>query len=312
MEFIYGLNNLRRQRKNCAATIGNFDGIHLGHQLILEQLKQTAERYNLISSVLIFEPQPMEYFNLDAAPSRLTRLREKLQQFSYYNIDRVVCLKFNQSLADLSPLEFVDNILLQGLAAKKIVVGDDFRFARNREGNYRYLLEISKEKNFDVYTTDSHVVDGIRVSSTLIRNSLAKGEITKANHYLGRPYTISGRVVHGDSRGKKLGFPTINIELHRNFPAVSGIFAGYVCGVGDKKLGAVVYIGSRPVYKGKRVILEAHILEFDRELYGRYIQVELVSKLRNDGHITSEKELIEQIKKDIKETQRYLKNIGNE
>ena len=195
MEFIYGLNNLRRQRKNCAATIGNFDGIHLGHQLILEQLKQTAERFNLISSVLIFEPQPMEYFNLDSAPSRLTGLRVKLQQFSYYNIDRVVCLKFNQSLANLSPLEFVDNILLEGMAVKKVIVGDDFRFARNREGDYRYLLEISKEKNFDVYTTDSHVVDGTRVSSTLIRNSLAKGEIAKANRYLGRPYTISGRVV---------------------------------------------------------------------------------------------------------------------
>ena len=309
MEFIHGLVNLRRQRKECAATIGNFDGVHLGHQLVLEQLKETAKRFNIISTVLIFEPQPMEYFDLDVSPSRLTRLREKLQQFSNCNIDRVVCLKFNRELANLSALDFIDDILLKGLSAQKIIVGDDFRFARNREGNYQHLLEISQEKNFEVFKTGSYVEDGERVSSTLVRDALAQGDITKANHYLGRPYTISGRVVHGDKRGKKLGFPTINIELHRNLSPVSGIFAGYVHGIDDKTLNAVVYIGSRPVYEGGRVLLEAHILEFNKDIYGRHIQVELINKLRNDEHITSEKELIEQIKKDISETRKCLKNI---
>ena len=310
MEFIHGLVNLHRQSKECAATVGNFDGVHLGHQLVLEKLKETAKRFNLISTVLIFEPQPMEYFNLDASPSRLTRLREKLQQFSNYNIDRVVCLKFNRKLANLAANDFIDDILLKGLSAQKIIVGDDFRFAKNREGNYKYLLENSQEKNFEVFKTGSYIEEGIRVSSTLIRDALAQGDITKANHYLGRPYTISGRVTHGDKRGKTLGFPTINIELHRNLSPVSGIFAGYVHGVDDKKLGAAVYIGSRPVYKGGRVLLEAHILEFSEDIYGQHIQVELISKLRNDKHITSEKELIEQIKKDIDQTKECLKEYN--
>ena len=311
MEFIHGLSNLYRQRKECVATIGNFDGVHLGHKLVLEQLKETAKRFDLISTVLIFEPQPMEYFNPETSPSRLTRLREKLQQFSNYNIDRVVCLKFNKELANLSALDFIDDILLKGLFAKKIIVGDDFRFSRNREGNYQYLLEVSHEKNFEVFKTGSYVENGERVSSTMIRNTLAKGDITNANHYLGRPYSISGRVVHGDKRGKKIGFPTINIELHRNSSPVSGIFAGYVHGIDEKSLDAVVYIGSRPVYKGGRILLEAHILEFDENIYGRHIRVELIDKLRNDDHITSEKELIEQIKKDIDETKKYLKKYNS-
>ena len=311
MEFIYGLSNLYRQRKECVATIGNFDGVHLGHKLVLEQLKETAKRFDLISTVLIFEPQPMEYFNPETSPSRLTRLREKLQQFSNYNIDRVVCLKFNKELANLSALDFIDDILLKGLFAKKIIVGDDFRFSRNREGNYQYLLEVSHEKNFEVFKTGSYVENGERVSSTMIRNTLAKGDITNANHYLGRPYSISGKVVHGDKRGKKIGFPTINIELHRNSSPVSGIFAGYVHGIYEKSLDAVVYIGSRPVYKGGRILLEAHILEFDENIYGRHIRVELIDKLRNDDHITSEKELIEQIKKDIDETKKCLKKYNS-
>ena len=168
MEFIHGLANLRRQRKECATTIGNFDGIHLGHQRVLEQLMKITKHSNLISTVLIFEPQPMEYFNLDTAPSRLTRLREKLRQFSRYNIDRVVCLKFNQKLANFSASEFVDNILLGSLATRKIIIGNDFRFAKNREGDYQYLSKISTQKNFEVFMTDPYIVDGERVSSTRI------------------------------------------------------------------------------------------------------------------------------------------------
>ena len=162
-------------------------------------------------------------------------------------------------------------------------------------------------KNFEVFMTDPYIVDGERVSSTLIRDTLAKGEITTANHYLGRPYTISGRVVHGDRRGKKIGFPTINIELHRYWSPITGIFSGYIHGVDNRVLDAVIYIGSKPVYQGERVVLEAHILDFSGDLYGHYIQVELISKLRDDEHITSEKELIKQIMRDIDETRLHLK-----
>jgi len=307
MEFIRGLINLQRQRKSCVATIGNFDGVHLGHHAVLDQVKESAKSEKLLSTVVIFEPQPIEYFSPDKAPSRLTRLREKLQQFAEHDIDRVVCLGFDEQMANLSAAEFVDDILLNALAVKKLIIGDDFRFAKNREGDYQYLLDAAEEKNFEVSMTDSFTSDSERVSSTLIRQALANGDMNKATRLLGRPYRISGRVVHGDKRGRKLGFATANIELHRYLSPVVGIFSGRVFGIGDKPLDAVVYVGSRPVYKGKRVILEVHILDFDDDLYGRHLQVELLEKLRGEGDFNSEEELVNQIHIDIENARQSLK-----
>jgi riboflavin kinase/FMN adenylyltransferase len=307
MEFIRGLVNLKRQRKSCVATIGNFDGVHLGHHAVLDQVKESAKSEKLLSTVVIFEPQPIEYFSPDKAPSRLTRLREKLQQFAEHDIDRVVCLGFDEQMANLSAAEFVDDILLSALAVKKLIIGDDFRFAKNREGDYQYLLDAAEEKNFEVSMTDSFTSDSERVSSTLIRQALANGDMNKATRLLGRPYRISGRVVHGDKRGRKLGFATANIELHRYLSPVVGIFSGRVFGIGDKPLDAVVYVGSRPVYKGKRVILEVHILDFDDDLYGRHLQVELLEKLRGEGDFNSEEELVNQIHIDIENARQSLK-----
>ena len=309
MEFIYGLSNLRKKHKNCAATIGNFDGVHLGHQIVLKQLIAISESNNLVSTVVIFEPQPMEYFHIEKAPPRLARLREKLDQFSRYNIDRVVCLKFNDELANLSASEFVDNILIDSLAIKKLIVGDDFHFAKNREGNYEYLLETSKEKNFEVFKTNTYEENGLRISSTLIRNLLTEGNIEVANRYLGRFFVISGRVIHGDKRGKRLGFPTVNIKLNRYLSPVTGIFSGRIRGIGNKQLDAVIYVGTKPVYSGIEVLLEAHILDFDGDLYGRHIQVEFHNKIRDDQHITSEQEMLKQIKLDINETRQYFKKM---
>jgi len=311
MKFIRGLANLQRQRKSCVATIGNFDGVHLGHQSVLEQLKDSAKKADLLSTVIIFEPQPIEYFSPEKAPSRLTRLREKLQQFAVHDIDRVVCLKFDEKIANLSAAEFVDEILLNALAVKKLIVGDDFRFAKNREGDYQYLLNIAqkqdKEKSFEVAMTHSFTSDTERVSSTLIRLALANGDMKKATRLLGRPYRISGRVVHGDKRGRKLGFATANIELHRYLSPVAGIFSARVFGIDEQPLDAVVYVGSRPVYKGKRVILEVHLLDFDEDLYGRHLQVELLEKLRGEGDFNSEEELVEQMQKDIVSARESLK-----
>lgn len=307
MEFIRGLVNLQRQRKNCAATIGNFDGVHIGHQAVLEQLKESAKRSGLLSTVLIFEPQPIEYFSPDKAPSRLTRLREKLQQFSRHEIDRVVCLRFNEQIANLSAAEFVDEILLNALAVKKLIIGDDFRFAKNREGDYQYLNGVAREKGFELSMTDSFNSGNERVSSTLIRQALASGDMSKSTRLLGRPYRISGRVVHGDKRGRRLGFATANIELHRYLSPVAGIFSGRVYGIGNDPLDAVVYVGSRPVYKGEYDILEVHILDFDDDLYGRHLQVELLEKLRGEGNFNSEEELATQIKKDIDNARQSLK-----
>ncbi len=307
MEFIRGLTNLQRYRKNCAATIGNFDGVHLGHQKVLAQLRDVAKTSGLISTVVIFEPQPIEYFSPDKAPSRLTRLREKLQQFSRHNIDRVVCLRFNEQIANLSAAEFVDTILVDALSVKELIIGDDFRFGKNRQGDYSYLVNVAGEKGFNIDKTDTYSLATERVSSTLVRQALANGEMTKASKLLGRPYRISGRVVHGEKRGRKLGFATANIELHRYLSPVAGIFSGRVYGVDNKPLDAVVYVGSRPVYKGEHVILEVHILDFEGDLYGQHIQVELLEKLRGDDNLDSEQALLLQIEKDIENARNSFK-----
>ncbi len=307
MEFIRGRVNLQRQRKSCVATIGNFDGVHLGHQAVLEQLKKSAKKSGLLSTVVIFEPQPIEYFSPDKAPSRLTRLREKLQLFSQYDIDRAVCLRFDEKMANLSASDFVSEILLDALAVKQLIIGDDFRFAKNREGDYQYLLGAAEKNGFEVNMTNSFTSNSERVSSTLIRQALASGDMDKATRLLGRPYRISGRVVHGDKRGHKLGFATANIELHRYLSPVVGIFSGRVYGIEDIPLDAVIYVGSRPVYKGEHDILEIHILDFDDDLYGRHLQVELLEKLRGDEHFNSEQELVAQIKIDIGNAKNSLK-----
>lgn len=309
MEFIRGLVNLQRQRRRCAATIGNFDGVHLGHQKVLAQLKEIAKKAGLISTVVIFEPQPIEFFSPDKAPSRLTRLREKLQQFAVHDIDRVVCIRFNENIANLSAEEFVDSILLGALAVEELIIGDDFHFGKNRQGNFKYLTDVAKTKGFKVDKTNTLSRNNERVSSTLIREALAAGNMKKASTLLGRPYRISGRVVHGDKRGRKIGFATANIELHRYQSPVVGIFSGRVYGIESHPLDAVVYVGSRPVYKGEHVILEVHLLDYNNDLYGRHIQVELLDKLRGEGAFNSEEELIEQINKDIENTRDSLKNF---
>ena len=307
MQFIRGLHNLLLQRQECVATIGNSDGVHLGHHAVLDQVKESAKINGLISTVVIFEPQPIEYFAPDKAPSRLTRLREKLQQFASHDIDRVVCLRFDEKLANLSANDFVDEILLKALAVKKLIIGDDFRFAKNREGDYQYLVKAAQEKEFEVSETNSFLLNGERVSSTLIRQALADGDMTKAKQLLGRPYRISGRVVHGDKRGRELGFATANIQLHRYFSPIEGIFSGRVYGAAEDTLAAIVYVGSRPVFDGKRVVLEAHILDFNQDLYGQHLQIELVEKLRGDMHFASEQELVDQMHIDIEHARESLK-----
>jgi len=306
MQFIRGLHNLLLQRQECVTTIGNFDGVHLGHHAVLDQVKESAKINGLISTVVIFEPQPIEYFAPDKAPSRLTRLREKLQQFALHDIDRVVCLRFDEKMANLSASDFVDKILLEALAVKKLIIGDDFRFAKNREGDYQYLVNAAQEKEFEVSETNSFILNGERVSSTLIRQALANGDMAKAKQLLGRPYSISGRVTHGDKRGRKLGFATANIQLHRYFSPIEGIFSSRVYGADNDALAAIVYVGSRPVFNGKRVILEAHILDFDQNLYGQHLQIELVEKLRGDMHFASEQELIDQMHIDIEHARESL------
>lgn len=312
MKLIRHLADLHHQKQHCVATIGNFDGVHLGHQAVLEQVQKSAKEQGFISTVLLFEPQPVEFFSPQAAPSRLMRLREKLQQFAAHQIDMVVCLRFNEAIASLSATEFIETILLEGLAIKKLIVGDDFQFAKNREGDYQYLERAGQQYGFEVTMTQSLNLDDRRISSTSIRQCLATGDLAQATLMLGRPYQISGRVIRGEARGRRLGFATANIELKRYVSPVEGIFSGRVYGVCHNALDAVIYVGTKPVYNGQQILLEIHLLDFDGDLYGRYLQVEFFEKLRGDKNFESEAALIKQIKKDIDDTRDSLTKLKSD
>ncbi len=215
MELIRSLHNLREHHRKCVATIGNFDGLHLGHQAIISQLKEIANTHDLPTVVIIFEPQPQEYFSPENAPARLTRLREKVEELSRLGIDRLVCLRFNEELANLTAREFVELLLIEGLDIRHLVVGDDFRFGKNRQGDYATLENMADEFGYELEHTNTCSFEGERISSTRVRQALANDDLKLASQLLGRGYAISGRVVHGDKRGRELGFPTANMELHR-------------------------------------------------------------------------------------------------
>ncbi|MEJ2346388.1 MAG: bifunctional riboflavin kinase/FAD synthetase, partial [Gammaproteobacteria bacterium] len=215
MELIRGLHNLRARHRGCVATIGNFDGIHLGHQAVLGQLAQQAGELGVPSLVVTFEPQPQEFFAPESAPPRLTRLREKLIALRRYAVDRVLCVRFNREFAAMSAETFIQRVLVDQLDVRYLVVGDDFRFGRERAGNFAMLQEAGARHGFPVVNMHTFMVDGERVSSTRIRTALAAGDLDTAAKLLGRDYRMWGRVAHGDKRGRGIGFPTANIHLHR-------------------------------------------------------------------------------------------------
>jgi riboflavin kinase/FMN adenylyltransferase len=307
MEFIRNLHNFRDRHRGCVATIGNFDGVHLGHQSIIRQLKAAAGVHGLPTVIVTFEPHPQEFFAPEKAPARLMRLREKLACLKQHGIDRVVCLRFDHSLANLSAGDFIRKILVDKLGVRHLIVGDDFRFGKNRQGDIATLKAFAQQSGFEVEHTDTCIINGRRVSSTWLRELLAAGKMTEAAELLGRPYTISGRVVHGDKRGRGLGYPTININLHRHQSPVAGIFAANVYGLNPEVIPAAVSIGSRPVFEGRDTNLEAHLLDFDREVYGAYVTVELLKQLRHEekfGHID---DLKAQMDRDIAEIRKFFR-----
>ncbi len=311
MEFVHSQHNLREQHRECVATIGNFDGIHLGHQAIIAQLKEAAISHALPAVVVTFEPLPQEYFMSEKAPARVLRLREKIESLREQDIDRMVCLRFDTSLANLSPEEFVKKILVEGLAVRYLVVGDDFRFGKDRKGDFSTLKTLGKQYGFDVVYTATCEIEGRRVSSTWLRDTLAAGDLELAHRLLGRHYSISGRIVHGDKRGHKLGFPTANVDMHRLISPVAGIFATKVHGLDDNALDAVTSIGTRPMFGGKVMILEAHLLNFDDDVYGKYVRVELLKQLRKEQTFATVEELKEQIKDDVENVRQFFKENNN-
>jgi len=307
MELIRGLHNLKARHRGCVATIGNFDGVHLGHRAVIKQLSEKGAELDLPTTVVIFEPQPLEYFQGGGqTPSRLTRLREKLQALRNSPVARVLCLRFDSRLASMMPDEFIRSILIEGLGVRYLVVGDDFRFGAKRAGDFAMLRQAGEAHGFQVVAMPTYEIDGKRVSSTRIREALRNDDLQGAEKLLGRPYRICGRVAHGDKIGRTLGVPTANVHLHRLVTPLHGIYVVTVAGLDQAAVSGVASIGSRPAVGGSRTLLEVHLLDYNREIYGHYIQVSFVNKLREERNFDSLDELKSTMQQDIRQARAWF------
>jgi len=313
MRLIRGLHNLRPTDRGCVATIGNFDGVHLGHRAILQRLLARGRELGLSATVITFEPQPLEVFAPESAPARLTSLREKLQALRANNIERVLVLEFGPKLAAMSAPEFVERLLIEGLGVRFLLVGDDFRFGRGRAGDFallRAMGQAAAAKGAGFAVEDLHTITqgAERISSTRVREALARGDLEQARHLLGRPYCLEGRVVHGDKRGRALGFPTANIALRRRVSPVRGVYAVRVRGLGPNPWPGVANIGTRPTLAGTTARLEVHLFDCDDVLYGRHLEVELVLRLRDERRFDSVEALRAQIRRDVAAARAFLES----
>jgi riboflavin kinase/FMN adenylyltransferase len=291
----------------CVASIGNFDGVHLGHQTLVRRLAEEGRRLGLPVAIVLFEPQPREFFDPDQSPPRLMRLSEKLSRLADLPVDWVLLLRFDAQLANLAPEDFVRRILAERLHVRHIIVGDDFRFGRGRGGDYDLLCRLGRLHGFTVSDTESVMVDGNRVSSTLVREALWRGDMAGAARLLGRPYALRGRVVHGDQLGRRLGFPTANIELRRENIPVQGVFAVTMSGISAETWPGVANIGIRPTVSGNRkAMLETHLFDFSGDLYGHRVEVHLRHKLRDEMRFANLEDLKEQIARDAAAARSYF------
>lgn len=299
MQLVRGLHNLRPQHRGCAATIGNFDGVHRGHQAILQRLRERARELGVPSCVVIFEPQPREYFTPHAAPARLTRLREKVELLAAEGIDQVLCLPFDQHLRSLTAAAFVEAILVRGLGVKHLEVGDDFRFGCDRLGDFDFLAQAGRAHGFTLEAARTVEEGGVRVSSTQVRIALANADFAQARQLLGRPYCITGRVLHGQKLARQLGWPTANVQLKRHRVPFTGVYLVSTV-VEGRTWPGVANIGVRPSVAGDgRPHLEIHLLGFAGDLYGRHLTVEFHQKLRDEQRFASLEALKSAIDADV-------------
>lgn len=311
MQLIRGIHNFQGQEAGpCVLTIGNFDGVHLGHQRILAQVKEKAKEQQLLSSVMVFEPQPLEWFRPDQAPARIMSLRDKLTALRNYGIERVFCARFNKSFQSLSASEFVKQVLVKGLNVRHLVVGDDFRFGSGREGDFAYLCEAGKAHGFTVEDTPTYLHDGQRVSSTRVREALAQGKLQEAEMLLGHPYFISGRVHHGDKIGRKIGTPTANLVLRHAKVPINGVYVVTVTGAGLQDHPAVASVGTRPTVGGAQLRLEVHLLNFNGDLYGQHLTVTMKHFLRPELKFDGLDALTQAIHKDIQQATQWFTAKG--
>lgn len=287
--------------------IGNFDGVHLGHRALLERLAADARRLGLPAAVMTFEPHPRELFAPDQAPARLTSLREKLALLESCGIEEVFLLHFSRKLAGLTAEEFIERGLVQGLGVRHLIIGDDFRFGKGRAGDFPMLQAAGQQHGFGVEAMHTIEINGERVSSSAVRDVLGAGDLEHAARLLGRPYSISGRVIHGNKVGRKLGFPTANIQLKRKRVALTGVFAATVSGLDKRFLPGAASLGVRPTLgQGLRPVLEVHLFDFDRQIYGSHVTVHFLHKLRDEAKYDSLEALTAQITRDVQATQAYF------
>jgi riboflavin kinase / FMN adenylyltransferase len=290
-----------------ALTIGNFDGVHLGHQAMLERLKREARARRLPAAVMTFEPHPREFFAPDQAPTRLSSLREKLEVLAALGVDRAYVCRFSFDLARTTPDAFVERMLVQGLGVRWLMVGDDFRFGARRGGDFGLLRTLAPRYGYEVQAMASVTAEDRRVSSTAVREALAAGELELAARLLGRGYSISGRVVAGERIGRTLGFPTANVRMRHNRPPLYGIFAVRVHGLGPDPLIGAASLGVRPTVDARGLAtLEVHVLDFDRDVYGRHLRIEFVHKLRDEQKYSDLEALRKQIALDVEDTRRFF------
>jgi riboflavin kinase/FMN adenylyltransferase len=308
MRITHGFNPLGTPH---AVTIGNFDGLHLGHQAMLARLLDVAQARGLPSCVLSFEPHPREFFAPDQAPARLSSLREKAECLQRLGIDRLHVFRFDRTFSALPPEAFIEQVLGRTLQARYVLVGDDFRYGAKRAGDFALLKQAGQSLGFDAEFLPTVEIAGERASSTAVRQALSAGELEHAARLLGRPYSISGRVVHGDKLGRDIGFPTANIQLKHNRPPLLGIFAVELYGLNGEPLPGVASLGKRPTVKSPDAVpvLEVHLFDFNTEIYGRRVRVDFLHKLRDEEKYPDLDSLVAQIKRDVDNAKQFLAKI---
>ncbi|MCP3675125.1 MAG: bifunctional riboflavin kinase/FAD synthetase [Gammaproteobacteria bacterium] len=313
MQLVRGLHNIDDSHRGSVLTIGNFDGVHKGHQAILKRLQKCAFDHRLPSTVMIFEPHPEELFNPQNAPARLTRLREKLIQFKRYNVERVVLVKFNKQFSQMTADQFVIDLLLGKLGVKHLIIGDDFRFGFKRQGDFQMLGKLAETHHFHLENTHTLTLAEERISSTAVRQALSLGDLDKTEKLLDRPYTISGRVFHGDRRGRTIGFPTANILLHRCVSPLNGVFAVKLLlnegKPNQSRHNGIANIGNRPTVGGLREQLEVHIFDFEQDIYGEAVEVTFLQFIRTEQKFSDFEQLKEQISKDENSAKQFFTNL---
>ena len=307
MELIRGLHNLRPRHHGCVATIGAFDGVHLGHQVVIRHLLEKSVELALPSLIIVFEPLPREYFSPLQAPARIMSFREKCRALEALGVDRLLRIRFNEQFRGMSAQRFVDDIFVAGLGVRFVVLGDDFRFGADRQGDIEFIRQQGVRHGYEAGPTPTFEVDGERVSSTRIREVLENADFAAAEAMLGRPYSISGRVIYGRQLGKTIGTPTANLELRRLRAPLSGVYVVEVSGGGLERAHGVANVGVRPTVDDSiRANLEVHLLDREIELYGRHIEVTFRQKLREEIKFGSVEELQANIVRDIENTRAWF------